>query len=371
MYLLSLFSPLLSFIFSLLFGRIVGNYGVSIISITALFASLLSAMFVFYEVSLSGYLCLVDLYKYIDLGYLSINITFLFDVLTSVMMIVVITISLLVHMYSLEYMHGDPCFNRFMGYLSIFTFFMLLLVTSDNFMQMFIGWEGVGLSSYLLISFWYSRILANKAAIKAMLVNRVGDFGLLIAISIIFFVFSTLKYNVVFNLCFYYYDYVYFFLWRNFDLFFIIGFFLFLGAMGKSAQLGLHIWLPDAMEGPTPVSALIHAATMVTAGVFLVVRCSFIFEFNNNLLLFVCIIGGFTCFFSSILGAFQFDIKKIVAYSTCSQLGYMFFSSGLSNYSISFFHLFNHAFFKALLFLSMGSIIHALFDDKISGEWEV
>jgi len=364
MYLLSLFSPLLSFIFSLLFGRIVGNYGVSIISITALFASLLSAMFVFYEVSLSGYLCLVDLYKYIDLGYLSINITFLFDVLTSVMMIVVITISLLVHMYSLEYMHGDPCFNRFMGYLSIFTFFMLLLVTSDNFMQMFIGWEGVGLSSYLLISFWYSRILANKAAIKAMLVNRVGDFGLLIAISIIFFVFSTLKYNVVFNLCFYYYDYVYFFLWRNFDLFFIIGFFLFLGAMGKSAQLGLHIWLPDAMEGPTPVSALIHAATMVTAGVFLVVRCSFIFEFNNNLLLFVCIIGGFTCFFSSILGAFQFDIKKIVAYSTCSQLGYMFFSSGLSNYSISFFHLFNHAFFKALLFLSMGSIIHALFDEQ-------
>jgi len=246
-----------------------------------------------------------------------------------------------------------------------------MLVSSDNFLQMFFGWEGVGLASYLLISFWYSRYLANKAAIKAMLMNRIGDLSLLVAISIIFMVFGSLKYNVVFNICYYFLNLDIVIMAYKFNLFFILGLFLFGGAVGKSAQLGLHTWLPDAMEGPTPVSALIHAATMVTAGVFLVIRCSYLFEQNQNILILIGIIGGLTCLFAAIIGSFQFDIKKIVAYSTCSQLGYMFFSSGMSNYSLSLFHLFNHAFFKALLFLSMGSIIHALSDDKILERWVV
>lgn len=261
-------------------------------------------------------------------------------------------------------MEHDPSYPRFISYLSLFTFFMIFLVVSDNYLQMFIGWEGVGLSSYLLISFWYTRILANKAAIKAMLVNRIGDLALLTAMVIIFIVFGTMKYNIIFPIVQYYIDISYVFLNFEFNLITLVCFLIFIGAMGKSAQIGLHVWLPDAMEGPTPVSALIHAATMVTAGVFLVVRSSFLFEYSVSALIFVAFIGGITALFSSIIGAFQFDIKKIVAYSTCSQLGYMFFSAGLSIYTISLFHLFNHAFFKALLFLSMGSIIHGLMDEQ-------
>lgn len=364
MYLLIVFLSLITSFITLIAGRWIGRMGSCLLTVGGLFLSLFLSLLINFEVSLSNSNCIIYFYKWIDIGYLVLDISFFFDTLTAVMLFVVCLISSLVHLYSVEYMSHDIGFIRYMSYLSLFTFFMLLLVTADNFLQMFIGWEGVGLSSYLLISFWYTRFLANKAAIKAMLVNRIGDLALLLGLSIIFFFFGSLKYSVVFSLVSYFLDMKFFFLGFYFDVINLICFFLFLGAMGKSAQLGLHIWLPDAMEGPTPVSALIHAATMVTAGVFLVIRCSFLFEYANNILIFMGLIGGFTCFFSSIIGAFQFDIKKIVAYSTCSQLGYMFFSCGMSNYSVSLFHLFNHAFFKALLFLSMGSIIHAMSDEQ-------
>jgi len=280
------------------------------------------------------------------------------------MLIVVTLISSLVHLYSTEYMSHDPHLTRFMSYLSLFTFFMLILITANNFLQMFVGWEGVGLSSYLLINFWFTRIQANKSAIKAMLVNRVGDFFILLALFAIYFVFNSLDYDVVFSLVPLMTTYqitIGNFLFSAIDL---ICLFLFLGAMGKSAQLGLHTWLPDAMEGPTPVSALIHAATMVTAGVFLLARCSFLFEFSPLVLNFIMLIGASTAFFASTTGLFQNDIKKVIAYSTCSQLGYMIFACGLSSYEVGIFHLSNHAFFKALLFLGAGSIIHAVSDEQ-------
>lgn len=318
MYLLVLFAPLISFILSLLFGRIIGKNGVIILCIIGMLLSFLGSIYIYYEVCLIGSTCLITLYKWADLGLIIIEISFYFDIIVSIMLLMVSFISLLVHIYSIEYMSHDPSFNRFMAYLSLFTFFMFMLVSSDNFLQMFFGWEGVGLASYLLISFWYTRYLANKAAIKAMLMNKIGDLSLLIAISIIFLVFGSLKYSVVFNICYYYLNLNILILGFKFKLFYILCLFLFGGAVGKSAQLGLHTWLPDAMEGPTPVSALIHAATMVTAGVFLVIRCSYLFEQNENILIIVGIIGGLTCFFSAIIGSFQFDIKKIVAYSTCS-----------------------------------------------------
>jgi len=307
--------------------------------------SLMASFFLLIEVGFSGISTRVYLFEWLNFSLLNINISFFFDIVTVTMLFVVLFISFFVHFYSIEYMGHDPSYPRFMSYLSLFTFFMIFLVVSDNYLQMFIGWEGVGLSSYLLISFWYTRVLANKAAIKAMLVNRVGDLSLLTAMAIIFVVFGTLKYNIIFPIVQYFLDVDYVFLNFSFDLITLICFLLFIGAMGKSAQFGLHVWLPDAMEGPTPVSALIHAATMVTAGVFLVIRSSFLFEYSVSALIFVTLIGGITALFSSIIGAFQFDIKKIVAYSTCSQLGYMFFSAGLSVYTVSLFHLFNHAFF--------------------------
>jgi NADH-ubiquinone oxidoreductase chain 5 len=241
---------------------------------------------------------------------------------------------------------------------------MLMLVTSDNFLQLFFGWEGVGLCSYLLINFWFTRLQANKSAIKAMIVNRVGDFGLAIAIFSIFLVFKTIDFCTVFSLVPYFGNDNIFFLGYSFSSINLIAFLLFVGAVGKSAQLILHTWLPDAMEGPTPVSALIHAATMVTAGVFLIIRCSPIYEYSSDVLFFVTVVGAITAFFSASVGVFQNDLKKIIAYSTCSQLGYMVFACGLSNYSVSIFHVFNHAYFKALLFLSAGSVIHALSDEQ-------
>jgi len=364
MYMLIVFLPFLSALFILLGGKYFGKNGSIIFSVGNLFICLLLSFFFFFEIGLSGYVCIINLYNWIDLGFFSINIGFLFDTVTVVMIFVVCSISFFVHLYSIEYMAHDPGFNRFMSYLSLFTFFMLFLVTSNNFVQMFLGWEGVGLASYLLISFWYTRILANKAAIKAMLVNKIGDLALLIGICLIVYLFGSLNYIIVFNLVDFLYNQNINILFFNFNILVLICFFLFLGAMGKSAQIGLHVWLPDAMEGPTPVSALIHAATMVTAGVFLVIRSSILFEYCQTILIFIGFIGGLTCLFSAIIGCFQFDIKRIVAYSTCSQLGYMFFSCGLSNYNLSLFHLFNHAFFKALLFLSMGSILHALSDEQ-------
>ncbi len=292
------------------------------------------------------------------------NLAINLDMLSGVMGIVVLNISALVHIYSLGYMSDDEHQEKFMSYLSLFTFFMLLLIFSDNFLQLFIGWEGVGLCSYLLIGFWYQKRSANKAAMKAFIVNRVGDVGLIIAMGLMLMVFKSIEFSTVLDhqkieiiklqkIC----------CWSAIDIICIC---LFIGCMGKSAQLFLHVWLPDAMEGPTPVSALIHAATMVTAGVFLVVRCSHLFEQSTLTLQIITIVGALTAIFAATVALVQNDIKRIIAYSTCSQLGYMFFACGVSAYSQSIFHLFTHAFFKALLFLSAGSIIHG-----INGEQDI
>lgn len=280
------------------------------------------------------------------------------------MLVVVTTISFFVHVYSVSYMEHDPHLQRFLSYLSLFTFFMLILVTADNFLQMFVGWEGVGLASYLLISFWFTRLAANKSAIKAMIVNRVGDIGVVLGMLVIFDLFKTLDYSTVFALVPYYYGVSYSFLDISFNALDLISVLLFIGVAGKSAQIGLHVWLPDAMEGPTPVSALIHAATMVTAGVFILIRASIIFEYSGYALSLVTFFGALTAFLASTVGVFQNDIKRVIAYSTCSQLGYMVLASGMSFYFVSFFHLFTHAFFKALLFLGAGAVIHALGDEQ-------
>jgi NADH-ubiquinone oxidoreductase chain 5 len=294
----------------------------------------------------------------------TVNWGFYLDPLAVTMIVVVGTVSTLVHMYSFGYMSGDPHLSRFMSYLSFFTFFMLMLVTADNFIQLFLGWEGVGLCSYLLIGFWSTRIQANKSAIKALILNKIGDFGVLIAICLIFLVFQSVDFSTVFALVPYFFNKTVFFLFWEVNVITLICFLLFIGAVGKSAQLGLHTWLPDAMEGPTPVSALIHAATMVTAGVFLIIRCSPLFEYSPTMLSVITFVGATTAFFAATAGVVQNDLKKVIAYSTCSQLGYMVFSCGLSGYVVSLFHLANHAFFKALLFLSAGCVIHSLSDEQ-------
>ena len=314
------------------------------------------------------------IYQWIASGNFIVNWSVNIDPLSSIMLVVVSVVSALVHIYSIGYMEHDPNKPRFMSYLSLFTFSMLALVVSDNFLQLFFGWEGVGLCSYLLIGFWYKKESANKAAIKAFIVNRVGDFGFAIAIFLIFMFFGTLNYNEVFNLIPEFSQKEINFLGFNSNLITLVCLFLFIGAMGKSAQFLLHTWLPDAMEGPTPVSALIHAATMVTAGVFLVVRCSPIFEYSETALAFVAIIGMITAFFAASVAIVQNDIKRIIAYSTCSQLGYMFFAAGVGAYHVAIFHLFTHAFFKALLFLGSGSVIHSLNDEQdirnMGGLWK-
>ena len=280
------------------------------------------------------------------------------------MLVVVTIVSALVHIYSIGYMSHDPHKPRFMSYLSLFTFSMLALVVSDNFLQLFFGWEGVGLCSYLLLGFWYKKETANNAAIKAFIVNRIGDFGLSNSNIFDFFYFGTINFDEVFQATKEYTEKKIVFFGFEFGLITLICVFLFIGAMGKSAQFLLHTWLPDAMEGPTPVSALIHAATMVTAGVFLVVRCSPMFEFSQAALNLVTIVGMITAIFAASVALVQNDIKKIVAYSTCSQLGYMFFAVGVGAYHVAMFHLFTHAFFKALLFLGAGSVIHAFKDEQ-------
>jgi NADH-ubiquinone oxidoreductase chain 5 len=364
MYLILIFLPFISSIIVGLFGKHLGMKGSSLISIFCLLFTFISSIFCFYEVGFSKSFVFIKLIKWIDSDLLNVDWGFLFDSLTVVMCCVVTFISFLVHLYSIEYMSHDPHLPRFMSYLSLFTFFMLILVTADNYIQMFVGWEGVGLCSYLLINFWFTRIQANKAAIKAMLVNRIGDFGLIISILIIFINFKAVDYATVFSLTpFFVFERITF-LWFDFSLINLISFFILIGAIGKSAQLGLHTWLPDAMEGPTPVSALIHAATMVTAGVFLIARSSCLFEYSFNVLKIVTILGACTAFFAASIGLLQNDLKRVIAYSTCSQLGYMIFACGLSNYTVGIFHLTNHAFFKALLFLSAGSIIHAVADEQ-------
>ena len=304
------------------------------------------------------------IYQWIASGKFVVNASINIDPLSSIMLVVVSLVSALVHIYSIGYMSHDPDKPRFMCYLSLFTFAMFTLVVSDNFLQLFFGWEGVGLCSYLLIGFWHKKNSANNAAIKAFIVNRIGDFGFAIGIFLIFIFFGTLNYEEVFILTPNFADTEINFLGLEVNLITVTCLFLFIGAMGKSAQFFLHTWLPDAMEGPTPVSALIHAATMVTAGVFLVVRCSPIFEYSQVALNFVAIVGMITALFAASVAIVQNDIKKIIAYSTCSQLGYMFFAAGVGAYHVAIFHLFTHAFFKALLFLGSGSVIHSLNDEQ-------
>lgn len=355
MYLLILIIPLVNFLLLSIFGRLLGLKFIFILMFN-LFFLFFSATYIFYEVIFLNTQCFISISNWITVCFVTINWTFLFDRLSVIMLFLVIFISLLVHIYSFEYMRNDPHLIRFISYLSLFTFFMLILVTSGNFIQLFIGWEGVGLLSYLLINFWYTRVQANKSAIKAIILNRFGDVGIYLAILITFFCFKSFDFGVIFGSIINFTE--------NQFLINIIALFLILGAIGKSAQIGLHTWLPDAMEGPTPVSALIHAATMVTAGIFIILRCSPIIEINIYALSLISFIGALTAIFAGTVGLLQNDIKRVIAYSTCSQLGYMFFVCGASGYSTALFHLFNHGFFKALLFLGAGSIIHAMFDEQ-------
>ncbi len=318
----------------------------------------------FVEVGLNGRTVTIELLSWLQSGALDVSWALKIDTLTVVMLVVVTTVSAMVHVYSIGYMHHDPDVPRFMSFLSLFTFCMLMLVTADNLVQLFFGWEGVGLASYLLIGFWYDKPSANAAAIKAFVVNRVGDFGFALGIFATFVLFQTVDLDTIFGAASGQADATFQVFGMEVHALTAICLLLFLGAMGKSAQLGLHTWLPDAMEGPTPVSALIHAATMVTAGVFMVARLSPLFEYSETALLVVTYVGAATAFFAATVGLVQNDIKRVIAYSTCSQLGYMFFACGVSAYSAGIFHLMTHAFFKALLFLGAGSVIHAMSDEQ-------
>ena len=371
---LIIFLPLVGAIISGFFGKFLGSRNSEIL--TSLFVSISSifSFLIFYKVFNDGYTNNLEILTWINSGSFNVNWSIKIDALSSVMLVVVTLVSSIVHIYSIGYMSHDPHKQRFMSYLSLFTFSMLMLVTSDNFLQLFFGWEGVGLCSYFLIGFWFKKESANAAAIKAFVVNRVGDFGFALGIFLIFYLFGTVNYAEVFELIPQSLDTNLTFLGLSFNAINLICILLFIGAMGKSAQIFLHTWLPDAMEGPTPVSALIHAATMVTAGVFLVVRCSPIYEYSPLALNIITIVGMSTAFFAATIALAQDDIKKIIAYSTCSQLGYMFFAAGVGAYNVAMFHLFTHAFFKALLFLGSGSVIHSFKDEQninlMGGVWK-
>ncbi len=374
MYVLCIFLPLVAAIVAGLFGRLIGDRGSHCVTCGALIISALIAPFMLYDVAVLGHARDIVLTTWIASGDLELSWALRFDSLSAVMVFVVTLVSAVVHVYSVGYMSHDPHQPRFMAYLSLFTFSMLMLVTADNFIQMFFGWEGVGLCSYLLIGFWYTRPSANDAAIKAFLVNRIGDFGFALGIFGAFLLFQSVSFTDVFAAVPGKANATLHFLNWDFHALTVLCLLLFLGAMGKSAQLGLHTWLPDAMEGPTPVSALIHAATMVTAGVFMVCRLSPMFEYAPAALNVVCVVGAATAFFAATVGLVQNDIKRVIAYSTCSQLGYMFFAAGVSAYGAAMFHLYTHAFFKALLFLGAGSVIHAMSDEqdmrRMGGIWK-
>jgi NADH-quinone oxidoreductase subunit L len=356
--------PLLGALFAGIFGRLVGARASEVITTTLVLITALLSWLAFYQVALQGQEERIELMRFVDSGALKSAWSLRIDTLTAVMLVVVTTVSGLVHLYSVGYMEDDPSRPRFFAYLSMFTFAMLALVTADDFVQLFFGWEGVGLASYLLIGFWYHKPAANAAAIKAFIVNRVGDFGFALGIFAIFALFNSLQYDTVFASAPDQVGKTMEFLGLQIDALTLICLLLFMGAMGKSAQFLLHTWLPDAMEGPTPVSALIHAATMVTAGVFMVARLSPLFELAPIALAFVTIIGATTAFFAATVGLVQTDIKRVVAYSTCSQLGYMFAAEGVGAYNAGIFHLFTHASFKALLFLGAGAVIHALHHEQ-------
>lgn len=354
MYLTLITLPLLGSIISGFFGRKVGVTGSHIITCACVITTTLLSIVSFFEVGINNIPVYINLFRWIDSESLNVSWSFTFDSLTVSMLIPVLIVSSLVHVYSIGYMSHDPHNQRFFSYLSLFTFMMIILVTSNNFLLMFVGWEGVGVCSYLLVSFWFTRIAANQSSLSAFLTNRVGDCFLTIGMFAILWSFGNIDYSTVFSIAPLMTD----------NVITIIGICLLIGAMAKSSQIGLHVWLPMAMEGPTPVSALIHAATMVTAGVYLLMRSSPLIEYSNTVLLLCLWIGAITTVFSSLIGLFQQDIKKVIAYSTMSQLGMMVIAIGLSSYNIALFHLVNHAFYKALLFLGAGAVIHAVSDNQ-------
>ena len=356
--------PLAGALIAGLFGRIIGDRPSEVIPTSLLMIAAVLSWITFFQVAFGHETHAFSLMRWITSGELDASWALKIDTLTAVMLVVVTTVSALVHLYSIGYMHEDDSKPRFFAYLSLFTFAMLALVTSDNLLQMFFGWEGVGLASYLLIGFWYKRPAANAAAIKAFVVNRVGDFGFSLGIFGLFYVFRTVNFDAIFAAAPGVAGKTFLFAGYDVDILTTLSLLLFMGAMGKSAQFLLHTWLPDAMEGPTPVSALIHAATMVTAGVFMVARLSPIFELAPDALKFVTLIGAVTAFFAATVALVQNDIKRVIAYSTCSQLGYMFVACGIGAYGAAIFHLFTHAFFKALLFLGSGSVIHAMHHEQ-------
>jgi NADH-ubiquinone oxidoreductase chain 5 len=354
MYLALIVLPILGSVISGFFGRKVGVSGSQLITCTCVITTTILAIMIFMEVGMNNIPVTIHLFRWVDAESLNVAWGFNFDALTVSMLIPVLIVSSVVHVYSIGYMGHDPHNQRFFSYLSLFTFMMIILVTANNFLLMFVGWEGVGICSYLLVSFWFTRIAANQSSISAMLTNRVGDCFLTIGMFAILWSFGNIDYYTVFSLSPYYSE----------SIIIIVGICLLIGAMAKSSQVGLHVWLPMAMEGPTPVSALIHAATMVTAGVYLLMRTSPLIEYSSTVLLICLWVGAITTVFSSLIGLFQQDIKKVIAYSTMSQLGMMVIAIGLSSYNIALFHLVNHAFYKGLLFLGAGAVIHAVADNQ-------
>ena len=371
----AVFLPLIGAAIAGLFGRVLGQRLAPLVTVGAMGAAAAFGIVTFIDVTFGGNPGKAFLFDWISSGTFQAAWAFRIDELTGVMMFVVTVVSFLVHVYSLGYMAHDEHKPRFFAYLSLFTFFMLALITADNLLQLYFGWEGVGLASYLLIGFWYKRPSANAAAIKAFVVNRVGDFGFGLGILAIYLSFGSIEYDVIFAKAPELVGQSFHFLFGQIDILEVCCILLFIGAMGKSAQFLLHTWLPDAMEGPTPVSALIHAATMVTAGVFMVARCSPLFEYAPTALSVVTFFGATTAIFAATIALTQNDIKRVIAYSTCSQLGYMFFACGVSAYQAGIFHLTTHAFFKALLFLGAGSVIHAMSDEqdmrRMGGIWKL
>jgi len=371
----AVFLPLLGAIIAGFFGRMIGDRGSQIVTCLGVGLAALSSIPAFIDVAINGNAQTIEIATWLTSGTFDASWALRYDTLSAVMVMTVTSVSTLIHIYSIGYMSHDDSKPRFMAYLSLFTFAMLMLVTADNLVQLFFGWEGVGVVSYLLIGFWFKKSAANAAAIKAFVVNRVGDFGFLLGIFAVFFLYDAVSFDVIFDAAGTHADTEVTFFGIHAHALTITCLLLFVGAMGKSAQLFLHTWLPDAMEGPTPVSALIHAATMVTAGVFLVARMSPLFEYAPVALGFVTFIGASTAFFAATIGCVQNDIKRIIAYSTCSQLGYMFFACGVSAYQAGIFHLMTHAWFKALLFLGAGSVIHAMSEEqdirKMGGIWRL
>ncbi len=368
------FLPLIGAFIAGFFGRWIGDRGAQLVSCGLLGLAAVLGAFLFVDVCINGNVHTAEVFTWISSGAFDVTWSIRYDALSAAMVAMVTLVSCMIRIYSIGYMSHDPSVPRFMAYLSLFTFFMLALVTADNFLQLYFGWEGVGLASYLLIGFWYDRPAANAAAIKAFVVNRIGDFGFALGIMGVFFLFDSVGFDAVFAAAPGKAGATLNFLGHDWHALTVICLLLFVGAMGKSAQLGLHTWLPDAMEGPTPVSALIHAATMVTAGVFMVCRLSPLFELSPTALAVVTVVGASTAFFAATIGLVQNDIKRVIAYSTCSQLGYMFFAAGVSAYQAAMFHLLTHAFFKALLFLGAGSVIHAMSNEqdmrKMGGIWK-